>query len=127
MNMNNGNKFFKGRVLSLKYVFKGMCMLVSSEHAAMAQTVVIIVVVGLGICFRISPLEWIAQTICCGMLLTAEALNTAVEKICDYIQPNFDKRIGFIKDISAGAVGFAACTGVIVVIAIYYKYFAAIL
>ena len=123
--IGDGN-FIKGRALSLKYVFKGMWLLVSREHAAMAQVSIFALFIVLGIVFGISTVEWVAQTICCGMILTAEALNTAVEKICDYIQPAYDNRIGFIKDVSAGAVGFAACTGVIVVIVIYYKYFAAI-
>ena len=117
--IGDGN-FIKGRALSLKYVFKGMWLLVSREHAAMAQVSIFALFIVLGIVFGISTVEWVAQTICCGMILTAEALNTAVEKICDYIQPAYDKRIGFIKDVSAGA----ACTGVIVVIVIYYKYFA---
>ncbi|KGN82362.1 diacylglycerol kinase [Porphyromonadaceae bacterium COT-184 OH4590] len=121
------NKFVKGRVLSLKYVFKGMWLLITGEPSAIVQTFIFLAFVALGIYFGISTTEWIVQTVCCGMILTAEALNTAVEKICDYIQPNYDKRIGFIKDISAGAVGFAACSGGIAVIIIYYKYFAQII
>ena len=122
--MRGDDNFIKERAISLKYVFKGMWLLVSREHAAMAQVSIFALFIVLGIVFGISTVEWVTQTICCGMILTAEALNTAVEKICDYIQPAYDKRIGFIKDVSAGAVGFAACTGVIVVIVIYYKYFA---
>ncbi|RTZ50429.1 diacylglycerol kinase family protein [Chryseobacterium arthrosphaerae] len=34
-------------------------------------------------------------------VLSAEIFNTAIERICDLIQPDFDPRIGFIKDISA--------------------------
>jgi diacylglycerol kinase len=33
-----------------------------------------------------------------------EGLNTAVEKICDFIHPDFHAKIGLIKDVSAGAV-----------------------
>ena len=55
-------------------------------------------------------------------VLSLEILNTAVEKICDIIQPEFDERIKIIKDISAAAVvvmAFAAiCTGILV----YWKY-----
>ncbi|KIA90537.1 diacylglycerol kinase family protein [Kaistella jeonii] len=55
-------------------------------------------------------------------VLSLEILNTAAEKICDVVQPEFDERIKIIKDISAGAVvlmSFAAiCTGILV----YWKY-----
>ncbi len=40
-------------------------------------------------------------------MLVAELFNTAIEGICDYIQPSFDSRIGTIKDISAAASGIA--------------------
>lgn len=122
--MKIDEKFVKGRVISLKYVFKGMWLLVSGEPSAMVQTALFVVFAALGFYFGITPTEWVAQIICCGAILTAEALNTAIERICDFIQPNYDKRIGFIKDIAAGAVGFAATAGGLVVIVIYYKYIA---
>lgn len=55
-------------------------------------------------------------------VLSAEIFNTAIEKICDIIQPEFDKRIGFIKDISAAAVILMAVLSVIVGIMVYSKY-----
>lgn len=55
-------------------------------------------------------------------VLIAEIFNTAIEKICDIIQPEFDKRIGFIKDISAGAVILTAILSVVVGILVYWKY-----
>ncbi|OCA79857.1 diacylglycerol kinase [Chryseobacterium contaminans] len=56
-------------------------------------------------------------------VLSAEIFNTAIEKICDIIQPDFDKRIGFIKDIAAGAVVLIAGVSVIIGILVYWKYF----
>ncbi len=55
-------------------------------------------------------------------VLSAEIFNTAIEKICDIIQPDFDKRIGFIKDIAAGAVVLIAGVSVIIGILVYWKY-----
>lgn len=55
-------------------------------------------------------------------VLSAEIFNTAIEKICDIIQPDFDKRIGFIKDISAGAVILTTIAAVIVGVIIYSRY-----
>ena len=37
-------------------------------------------------------------------LLAAELLNTAIEDLCDFVEPRFDPRIGRIKDIAAAAV-----------------------
>lgn len=42
-----------------------------------------------------------------GLMLVAEILNTAVEALCDYVQPNYDDRIRHIKDMAAGATFIA--------------------
>ncbi|WP_370897751.1 diacylglycerol kinase [Chryseobacterium gossypii] len=55
-------------------------------------------------------------------VLSAEIFNTAIEKVCDIIQPEFDRRIGFIKDISAGAVLLMAVVSVAAGILVYGKY-----
>ncbi|MNE58282.1 Prokaryotic diacylglycerol kinase [compost metagenome] len=55
--------------------------------------------------------------------MSIEGLNTAVEKIADFIHPNYHERIGFIKDIAAGAVFFAAITAIIIGLIIYLPIF----
>lgn len=61
----------------------------------------------------------------CFAVLSAEIFNTAVEKICDFIQPEFDPLIGFIKDISAGAVTLLAFLALIIGALVYPKYLVA--
>lgn len=58
----------------------------------------------------------------CFIVLSAEILNTAIEKICDIIQPEYDERIKFIKDVSAGAVLILAILAVFVGLWVYPKY-----
>lgn len=43
-----------------------------------------------------------------GGVMTAEALNTAVEKLCDFTQKSLNRYIRLIKDIAAGGVLFCA-------------------
>ena len=57
------------------------------------------------------------------LVLSIEGLNTAVEKIADFIHPEFHDRIGFIKDIAAGAVMFAALAAIAVGMLIYIPKF----
>lgn len=59
-------------------------------------------------------------------VLSAEIFNTAIEKICDIVHPEFDRRIGFIKDITAGGVVLMTIVSVIVGILVYWKYIQAI-
>jgi diacylglycerol kinase (ATP) len=42
-----------------------------------------------------------------------------VEKIADFVQPDFDEKIGFIKDVSAGAVMLVSIAASIIGLIIY--------
>ncbi len=72
-----------------------------------------------GFYFEISNIEWILQLFAIAMVLGIEGLNTAVEKLSDYIQPKFDPKIGLIKDISAGAVMLVSIAATIIGFIIY--------
>ena len=49
------------------------------------------------------------------LVLSSELINTAIEELCDYVQPEASPQIGATKDIAAAAVGVCvlAWTGVI--------------
>ena len=111
--------FVTGRVKSFKYALKGMWLLIKTEHSIMVQCAIGIMVVLLGWWFDISRIEWILQILAIGLVLVAESLNTAIEKICDFIHSDYHHKIGFIKDISAGAVSFAAISALIIGLIIY--------
>jgi diacylglycerol kinase (ATP) len=114
------NRFVKGRIKSVSYSFIGAYRLVTSEHSIIVQFVIGLLVTGAGFYFQISPTEWMLQTMAIGMVMAIEGANTAVEKICDFIHPDFNEKIGFIKDIASGAVFFAAVAAVVVGAIIYY-------
>ncbi|WLD25033.1 diacylglycerol kinase family protein [Flavobacterium dauae] len=111
--------FISGRIKSVTYAVKGFYLLITTEHSIITQLIISTAMCFVGLYFKISSVEWMFQILATGLVLTAEGLNTAIEKMCDYLQPNFDKKIGFIKDIAAGAVTFAALTAVIIGAIIY--------
>jgi len=53
------------------------------------------------------------------LVISIEGLNTAIEKMADFIHPDYNKKIGFIKDIAAGSVFFAALTAIAIGLIIY--------
>ena len=85
----------------------------------MVQLGIGILVSIIGFLVGLSATEWILQTLCIGLILAAEGMNTAVEKLCDFVNPGPDPKIGRVKDIAAGGVGFAAVTAIIVGLIIY--------
>ena len=116
---NPKDSFFRGRLRSFKFALKGMWLLMSTEDSIKAQLFVAIIITALGFYFNISNIEWMFQFFTIGLVLVAEALNTAVEKIADFIHPEYHEKIGFIKDIAAGASSFAAFTSLIIAGFIY--------
>ena len=89
----------------------------------MAQTIIAFAVTVLGFLFQISIQEWLFQIIAIALVIIAESLNTAIEKIADFIHPEYHKQIGVIKDVSAGAAFFAAIFAVIIGLIIYVPKF----
>lgn len=116
-------RFIRGRLKSFVYAFLGAYKLVTTEHSIMVQFCIAILVTIAGFYFDISTTEWLFQILAIGLVLSIEGLNTALEKTADFIHPQFDERIGFIKDIAAGAVFFAALSALATGIIIYYPKF----
>ena len=119
--------FIKKRIKGLIIAISGMFFLLKNEDSIKVQSLFFILFIFLGYYFEITKNEWIIHIILIGFILTAEALNTVAEKICDFINPKYDDRIKLIKDISAGAVSFAVISSLIVLIIIYYPYISACL
>ncbi|MBX9886771.1 MAG: diacylglycerol kinase family protein [Flavobacteriaceae bacterium] len=126
MEFQKDNSFFKGRLKSVSYAFNGALKLISTEHSVMVQFSLGILLSIAGFYFGITASEWLFQTLAIGLVMSIEGLNTAVEKIADFIHPEYHERIGFIKDIAAGAVFFAAVTAIIIGLIIYLPYISGI-
>lgn len=126
MEFQKDNSFFTGRLKSVTYAFKGALKLISTEHSVMVQFSIGILLSFAGFYFDITASEWLFQTLAIGLVMSVEGLNTAVEKIADFIHPEFHERIGFIKDIAAGAVFFAAITAIVIGLIIYVPYISGI-
>ncbi|WP_298220766.1 diacylglycerol kinase family protein [Flavobacterium sp.] len=123
MEFQKDNTFFTGRLKSMGFALKGAIKLITTEHSVMVQSSLGVLLIIAGFYFNISMTEWMVQTLVIGLVLSVEGLNTAVEKIADFIHPNFHEKIGFIKDIAAGAVFFAAMTAIAVILMIYIPKF----
>ncbi len=123
MEFQKDNSLFTGRLKSVKFAFLGAVKLITTEHSIMVQFSIGILITIAGFYFHISTTEWLFQTMAIGLIMSIEGLNTAVEKIADFIHPNYHERIGFIKDIAAGAVFFAALTAIAIGLIIYIPKF----
>lgn len=116
---NKKDGFVRGRIRSLKFAFKGLWILVSTEDSIKAQLFFALIATILGFVFDISAMEWAVQFLAIGLVLVAEAANSAIEEVADFIHPEFHVKIGLIKDIAAGAPTFAALISLVIAGIIY--------
>ena len=116
---NPNDSFLRGRLRSLKFALRGMWFLITTEDSIKAQLFIALIATALGFYFDISNLEWMIQFLAIGLVLVAEAVNTTIEEVADFIHPDYHKKIGLIKDIAAGAPSFAAFISLIIAGFIY--------
>ena len=111
------------RIKAVKFAAKGFWILITTEKSIITEVIIGIIMTIIGFLMNISTTEWILQIFAIGIVLVAESLNTAIEKIADFIHPDYHKKIEFIKDISAGAAFFAAIMALIIGLIIYIPKF----
>ena len=112
-------KFISGRIKAVYYSLKGAFCLIKTEHSIQAQLFFSFLFIVAGFYLDISKVEWIFQILAISLVLTTESLNTAIEKILDFVHPDYNEKVGFIKDISAGAVFFAFIFALFTALMIY--------
>lgn len=116
---NLKDNFIVGRIRSIKFSFRGIWFLITTESNVKVQVFISFIVIFFGFYFQISATEWLIQTLIIGLVLVAESLNTGIERLADFVHPEYHKKIGFIKDVSAGASGIAAIISLIIAGIIY--------
>lgn len=104
---------------SFYYAFGGIIKALSAERNFQIEAALAILAVAAGWFFTISSGEWVALVICMGMVLMAELMNSAIEKLADFVHPQPHSKIGLIKDMAAGAVLLAATASLVVALIIF--------
>ena len=72
-----------------------------------------------GIFVGLSSMEWIVICLCIGLVLSAEAVNSAIEALADRVSPAYDEAIKRTKDLAAGAVLLLAIASAVVGLIIF--------
>lgn len=63
-----------------------------------------------------------ALALTCGLVLALEAVNTAMEHLCDVVCPTWSEDVRRAKDVAAGAVLLAALAAAIVGLLVTVKH-----
>jgi diacylglycerol kinase (ATP) len=92
------------RLRSFCYAGRGIGYFLRCEHNAWIHGAATIAVIGLGVGLHVSAADWRWLIVAIAMVLAAEALNTAFERLCDLVSPDPNELVRIAKDVSAGAV-----------------------
>ncbi len=102
---------FEGLGIALKeQTFRILCF-------CAVLVIFLMIVLGLGFFERIIIIILVIS------VLAFELVNTQIEKILDFLQPNHDPKVKIIKDVSAGAVLLVSMGAAIIGFLIFCPYF----
>ena len=121
--MTKIGSFITNRLKSIGYAFKGAYLLITTEASIKVQFIIAIIATIAGFYYSLSPFEWIIQILIIAIIMALEGINTAIEEIADFVHPEHHKKIGLIKDFSAGAVFIFAIAAIIIGFIIYFPKF----
>lgn len=110
----NSDKFsLKSRLYSFKFAFNGLWSLLKNEHNSRIHLLAAVVAITLGIIFNIDRYEWSLLIIVIGIVFLTELLNSAIETLADFVDPEWNERIKKAKDYSAAAVLISAIISIV--------------
>lgn len=107
MNMESQDKkirSLKKLVKSFKYAFNGIKYTFMYEQNMDIHLIATILVIALGVFFKISIIEWLVCLILIGLVIASELINTSLEATVDLISPKYNEKAKIAKDTAAGAV-----------------------
>ena len=104
---------------SARYAVSGLTYVLRNERNARIHLVFAIVVLLAGLAFRLSALELTAVLFAVIIVFLAEIFNSAFEKTLNIVSPGHHPTVKLVKDMTAGAVLFAATGAVVVGVVVF--------
>ena len=101
------------------YAYQGIRYAFRTQINFKIHTLAIVVAVSLGLSLRLHTGEWLWITASAALVIISELFNTALETLVDMVSPEYNKKAGIVKDLSAGAVLLSAFFAVIVALLIF--------
>jgi diacylglycerol kinase len=100
-------KWLAARAASFGHAFRGLAAL-AREPNARIHAGVALAVAALALWLRVPRGEAALVALAVGLVLAAEALNTALEALADRVAPDHHRLVGTAKDVAAAGVLLAA-------------------
>ncbi len=110
------------RASSFQNAFRGIIFVLRNEKNFRIELIIASFVIIGGFFFKISIREWVLLFVTIFFVLILEMINSVIEYLCDFVNPDFHIRVQIIKDVSAGFVLLGSILSIIVGTYIFYPY-----
>jgi diacylglycerol kinase (ATP) len=114
----------RDRIKSFGHAFAGIGFALKTQANFRIQVMAAMTCVILGVTWRVSAEDWRWLVLAIAIVLIAEAINTALEHLCDVVQPEPHASVRAAKDVAAGAVLMASIAAAIIGVLVFWPYVA---
>jgi diacylglycerol kinase len=109
------------RLASFGHALRGLVVFARQPNARLHLLAALGVTV-LGLALGIRPSDWLALVLAMAVVLTAEALNTALELVVDLVSPQWHALARDAKDVAAAGVLISSLGAAIVGLLVFVPY-----
>jgi diacylglycerol kinase len=106
----NFSKFLRSFVIGSA----GLIHAFAAEQNMRIHCLIAVGVIVAGFVLAVAAWEWVALVLCIGMVISAECMNTAIERLADRVSPEPDPFIKQAKDCGSAGVLALAITAAVV-------------
>lgn len=104
---------------SFRFALAGIRTLLRTERNFGIHAFALLLVIAAGLFFQLKTWEWAMIILISVLVMALEAINTALEKLCDLVQPDRHPIIKQVKDMAAAGVLIAAIAAVVIALLIF--------
>ncbi len=115
-------KYLSNRFKSFGHAWAGLVFLAKSEPHARIHLLATVLVLLAAWGLDVSRQDWLWLILAITLVWMSEAVNTAIEYLCDVISPEYSQSVKRAKDIAAGTVLIAATAAVIIGVIVFIPY-----
>lgn len=106
-------------IKTFSHALEGIRELLFAEKHAGILWLSAIATIGMGFAVKLNKTEWCLVILCIGAVFSAEAMNSALERLTDLASPNYHPLAKKAKDLAAGAVLILVITAALIGLLIF--------
>lgn len=111
----------KKMLTSLRCASSGVGYALSTERNMRVHLSVFVLALIAGYILEISKFEFLLILAISALTFSLELTNTAIERLADRVSPEYDEKIGVVKDVMAGAVLVSSIFSIVMGVVIFLQ------